>query len=133
MPSSISESGRIGSDGKLRLPMERLNQFFAHHRGEKILLRIEVLEKGTSSAMRGYYFGYIIPTMRTGFMEMGMRYSEQGVDEFLRELPESGCWKGSECRKFTDLTQAEQVEFIEFVRQYAAENLYIYIEDPKLL
>lgn len=133
MASSITETGRVSAEGKLHLPMERLSQFFARHKGEKVLIKIDILTKGTSEAMRGYYWNYIIPTIRKAFYDTGNRMSISETDEFLRELPKSVCWKDDECRSFRDLTKDEQIEFIEFLRQYAAENLYVFIEDPKTL
>ena len=133
MASSISETGRVGSDGKLHLPMERLSQFFRQHKGERILLKVEVLTKGTSEAMRGYYWNYIIPTIRKALYETGERMSEMATEKFLRELPDSVCWKDGECRQFGDMPKSDQIEFIEFLRQYASENLYVFIEDPKTL
>lgn len=37
----ISESGLIGTDGRLRIPMDRVNAWCAEHKGERVVIRFE--------------------------------------------------------------------------------------------
>lgn len=130
--SAIVESGIIGADGNLRLPMDRLRQFFSQHKGERLIVRFEAVKTGTNEAQLGYYFNYILPTIRQAFYETGERMTEDAVDEFLRQ-ESAVCWKDGECRSVRTLTQEEMSDFIDWLKQYAAENLYVYIEEPKTL
>lgn len=130
--SEIVESGIIGADGNLRLPMDRLRQFFSQHKGERLIVRFEAVKTGTNEAQLGYYFNYILPTIRQAFYETGERMTEDAVDEFLRQ-ESAVCWKDGECRSVRTLTQEEMSDFIDWLKQYAAENLYVYIEEPKTL
>lgn len=129
----ISESGLVGADGRLRMPMDRLNAFFAKHKGERVVVRFEAAAPGSSELQLAYYFNYIVPTIQTALWETGERKTEKQVDLWLRQQ----C--GSCYNDYGGLLEARQIsktdfsEFLEWLKQYAAENLYVYIEDPKTL
>lgn len=131
--TKISESGLIGADGKLRMPMDRVNAFFEAHKGERVVVRFESAERGSSELQLAYYFNYVIPTVQTALYETGDRKTERQVDLWLREQC-AVCTSG-----WGDLMEARQMsktdfsEFLEWVKQFAAENLFVYIEDPKTL
>lgn len=132
-PAKISESGIIGTDGKLRLPMDRLNAFFAANKGQRVIVRFEAAAPGSTAAQLAYYFQYIVPTIQTALWETGDRKTEKQVDLWLRQQC-AVCTSG-----WGDLMDARQMsktdfsEFLEWVKQFAAENLYVYIEDPKTI
>lgn len=132
-PAKISESGVIGTDGKLRLPMDRLNAFFAANKGQRVIVRFEAAAPGSTAAQLAYYFQYIVPTIQTALWETGDRKTEKQVDLWLRQQC-AVCTSG-----WGDLMDARQMsktdfsEFLEWVKQFAAENLYVYIEDPKTI
>lgn len=129
----ISESGIVGTDGRLRMPMDRLNAFFAEHKGERVVVRFEAAAPGSTAAQLAYYFNYIIPTIQTALWETGERKTERQTDVWLR----------SQCAVCTsgwgDLMEAGQMsktdfsEFLEWLKQFAAENLSVYIEDPRTI
>ena len=123
----ITESGIIGTDGKLRLPMERINQFGMEHAGERVLVKIEAMERHSSVAAFRYYFGYVIPTVRIALTDLGYRMTEKETHEFLwNEYP-------GEHNPDIDIREspASQVsEYLGWLKQYAAENFHVFIEDP---
>ncbi len=82
----ISSSGNIGNDGKLRMYFGELNQFFAMHKGSRIIARFTVASPGSSEALKGYYFNYVVPTFRSGIWEAGERLTEEQTERRLREL-----------------------------------------------
>lgn len=129
----ISESGIITNNGQLRLPMDRLNVFFAANRGKRIVVRFEAAEPGSSELQLAYYFNYIVPTIQTALWENGDRRTEKQVDLWLRQQCAS-CYND-----YGGLLEARQIskpdfsDFIEWLKQFAAENLYVYIEDPRTL
>ena len=132
-PTKISESGLIGNDGRLRMPMDRVNAFFEAHKGERVIVRFEAAAPGSSELQLAYYFNYVVPTVQTALWETGERMTEKQVDLWLRQR----C--GSCYNDYGGLLEARQMsktdfsEFLEWLKQYAAENLYVYIEDPKTL
>jgi len=130
----IAESGIIGIDGKFRLPMDRLNAYFAENKGKRVMVRFETAEPGTSAALLGYYYNYVVPTIRTALYETGERLTEDQTDAFLlsnypgdtdRADNNGGALYGRQ------LNQRQMLDFLDWLKQYAAENLYVYIEDPK--
>ena len=129
----ISESGIITDNGQLRLPMDRLNAFFAANRGKRVVVRFEAAEPGSSELQLAYYFNYIVPTIQTALWENGDRRTEKQVDLWLRQQCAS-CYND-----YGGLLEARQIskpdfsDFIEWLKQFAAENLYVYIEDPRTL
>lgn len=129
----ISESGIIGPNGQLRMPMDRLNAFFADHKGERVVVRFEAAAPGSTALQLAYYYNYIVPTIQTALLETGERKTERQTDIWLREQCVH-CTSG-----WGDLMEARQMSkndfslFLEWLKQFAAENLYVYIEDPKTL
>lgn len=129
----ISESGIITNNGQLRLPMDRLNAFFAANKGKRVVVRFEAAEPGSTELQLAYYFNYIVPTIQTALWENGDRRTEKQVDLWLRQQCAS-CYND-----YGGLLEARQIskpdfsDFIEWLKQFAAENLYVYIEDPRTL
>lgn len=129
----ISESGIITDNGQLRLPMDRLNAFFAANKGKRVVVRFEAAEPGSSELQLAYYFNYIVPTIQTALWDNGDRRTEKQVDLWLRQQCAS-CYND-----YGGLLEARQIskpdfsDFIEWLKQFAAENLYVYIEDPRTL
>lgn len=131
--NKISESGIITDNGQLRLPMDRLNAFFAANKGKRVVVRFEAAAPGSTELQLAYYFNYIVPTIQTALWENGDRRTEKQVDLWLRQQCAS-CYND-----YGGLLEARQIskpdfsDFIEWLKQFAAENLYVYIEDPRTL
>ena len=129
----ISESGIITDNGQLRMPMDRLNAFFAANKGKRVVVRFEAAEPGSTELQLAYYFNYIVPTIQTALWENGDRRTEKQVDLWLRQQCAS-CYND-----YGGLLEARQIskpdfsDFIEWLKQFAAENLYVYIEDTRTL
>ena len=132
-PTKISESGLIGDDGRLRMPMDRVNAFFAAHKGERVVVRFEAAAPGSSELQLAYYFNYVVPTIQTALWETGERKTEKQVDLWLRQQC-GNCYNDyGELLEARQMSKPDFSEFLEWLKQFAAENLYVYIEDPKTL
>lgn len=81
----ISEAGLVNRSGKLLLPMDRLNEVFAKHPGARVIATFEVVERNTSEAQQGYYYGYVLPAIVDAFHKKGTRMSERRADRWLVE------------------------------------------------
>ena len=100
------------------------------------MVRFETAEPGTSAALLGYYYGYVVPTVRTAFYETGERLTEEQTDAFLLAN-----YPGDTSRNDNNgsalygrqLDQRQMLDFLDWLKQYAAENLYVYIEDPRTI
>lgn len=132
--TKISESGLIGADGKLRMPMDRVNAFFEAHKGERVVVRFESAERGSSALQLAYYYNYILPTVVQALYEQGTRISEERADRWLmEEYPSGGNPDTVSLVCARQLDQCQMSDFLDWLKQYAAENLFVYIEDPKTL
>lgn len=133
----ISESGIITDNGQLRLPMDRLNAFFAANKGKRVVVRFEAATPGSTALQQAYYYNYVVPTIQRAFYEQGTRMTETGVDRWLiRNYPNIGDLYTPDAEPKVigrQLTKTEMADFLEWLKQYAAENLYVYIEDPRTL
>lgn len=133
MTTVINESGFVGTDGKLHLPMDRLNAFFRANKGKRVTIRIEALAPGSTSAQLAYYYNYILPTIQQSFYEQGTRMTEDQTDRMLvGEFPMDVCKADGERAEIArEMNQSQMSEFIGWLKEYAAENLDVYIADPK--
>jgi len=132
MSEKISESGLINQQGQLKMPMDRLNEFFQKHKGKRIIMQIEAVEKGTSMAQIAYWYKYIVPTVQKGLKEMGERKNVRQVDIWLREK----YGEFDENEKLVEpigMSRDSFADMIDAVKQMAAEYLGIYIEDSKAI
>lgn len=125
----ISESGVITVNGQLRMPMDRLNAFFRRHKGERVVVQFEAAVPGSSAAQLAYYYNYILPTIQTALRETGERKSEDQIDRWLLGIYPQDTGAALACQ----LSQTQMSDYLDWLKQYAAENLYVYIEDPKSL
>lgn len=139
---SISAVGAVTKEGKLSMYMGELREFLAANKGKRIVARFEVSEVGSSEALRGYYYNYVVPTMRQAFYDAGERMSERDCEEQLRQMT-SVCFEervdadtgeySAEVLSVAELSDARLVEHIECIKQIAAEEYGVYIEDPRII
>lgn len=138
----ITETGIINDKGGLQMYMGELNQFFSMHKGSRIIARFIVASPGSSEALKGYYFNCVVPTFRAGIWEAGERLTEEQTERRLREVSpimyvervneKTGKYT-YELRTVSDLSNAELIEHIETLKQFAAEVYNTYIDDPKAI
>lgn len=138
----INITGRITSEGKLSLYMHELNAFAQEWKNTRIVATFRVYQPGTSAALRGYYYNYVVPSVRRALWESGERKTEKQTETWLREMspimyreeanPDTGRYT-TELREIADLDNAELMEHIDIIRQFAAENFSIYIDDPNTI
>lgn len=136
----ITATGLINNNGGLQMYMGELNQFFAMYKGSRIIARFSVAMPGSSEALKGYYFNYVVPTLKQGIWEAGERLTEEQTERRLRELSpimyeqtpniDTGKYE-TRLRGIAELSNAELIEHIEHLKQLAAEEYSIYIDDPK--
>lgn len=135
----MTAMGIINNNGGLQMYMGELNQFFSMHKGSRIIARFTVASPGSSEALKGYYFNCVVPTFRSGIWEAGERLTEEQTERRLRELspvmyeqtPDINTGKyETRLRTIAELSNAELIEHIEFLKQLASEEYCLYIADP---
>lgn len=139
MRNEIIVSGMVNKDGKLAMYMAELNDFMRKRKNEMVIARFKTYKKGSSSALRGYYFNYVVPTMKMALWQSGDRKTDSQTEEYLRSISpvtisqesneKTGDYR-TEIRRISDLDNRELIEHIEFIKQMAAEEYSVYIDDP---
>lgn len=138
----ITATGMINNNGGLVMYMGELNQFFAMHKGNRVIARFIVASPGSSAALKAYYFNYVVPTFKAAIWESGERLTEEQIEKRLRELSpimydqiadtETGQYE-TRLKVINELSNAELIEHIEHLKQLAAEEYNTYIDDPKTI
>jgi len=135
----ISISGIVNSDGKLSMYMGELNEFLKENKNHKVVATFVILKKEASDALKGYYFNYVVPTFKNAIWQSGDRKTEEQTETFLRSISpimytskvdEKGNYN-NELKTIHQLSNSELNEHIETLKQIAAEEYGIYIDDPK--
>jgi len=134
----INVFGKTNESGQLQLQPEA-KAFLQSWPNARIVAKFSVLADEPSEALKGYYFHYIVPTMKAALWESGQRMNEKECEAWLRgvsPITHRFDWinsrqYGDAIKEIADLSSAELVEHIEFIRQTAAEEYSIYIEDPQ--
>lgn len=135
----ISVTGKIDNNGNLRMYMDELKQFFRMHKGCRVIAKFMIESQGSSEALKGYYYNCVVPSFQEGMWEAGERLTEEEAEIKMRELSpimlEQEFNNTGKCttrlREISELSNAELVEYIDHLRQIAAEEFSIYIEDPQ--
>lgn len=135
----ILATGTINKNGGLAMYMGEINEFFQMHKSKKVIARFVVVEKEASAALKGYYFNYVVPTFKQAIWQSGDRKTEEQTERFLRELSPimydqtvndiTGKYE-SRLREISELSNPELIDHIDFLKQLASEEYYIYIADP---
>lgn len=130
--NSISEYGIISQSGTLRIPMDRLREFYSANKGKRVVLMLAAYEQGSSEAALGYYFNYCLPTIMQAERELGNRYTLKTIDLQLR-TEFAHCYGDGRIREAREMASSDFTEFLEWLKEYAAENYDVYIEEPKII
>lgn len=122
--------------------MGELNAFFKEWKGARIVARFSVASPGSSEALKGYYFNYVVPTFKQAIWDFGERKTEEQTERFLRELSpvmyeqtpdvKTGRYE-TRLREIRELSNAELIEHIDTLKQIAAEEYSVFIDDPRTL
>ena len=129
--------GQITKDGKVALYMDELRDFARQWKGAKIIATFKVYQPGTSAAMRGYYYNYIVPAVRQALADIGQRMTQEQTEIYLRRLyplmyneqwDDNGNYTQS-LREIKDLDNFEMSCYIDFLKEFADEDLHVYIKD----
>ena len=91
----ITATGTINNNGGLAMYMGELNEFFKGWKGSRIIARFIVASPGSSEALKGYYFNYVVPTFKHAIWEAGERLTEEQTERRLREFPQLCTLNGS--------------------------------------
>ena len=132
-PREISATGVVNNKGGLSLYMGEVNEFLKLHKGERVTVRFIVAPRGSSEALKGYYFNYVVPTVRRALYETGERLTEVQTVMCVAKFDTSTSKYTIHIKEIAEVGNAELIEHIGFIKQFAAEELNTFIEDPKTI
>ena len=64
----ITATGTINQSGGLAMYMGELNEFFKQHKGSRVIARFVVASPGSSAALKGYYFNYVVTKFKAAIL-----------------------------------------------------------------
>lgn len=135
----INVFGKTNESGQLQLQPEA-KAFLQSWPNARIVAKFSILPDEPSEALKGYYFHYIVPTMKAALWESGQRMNEKECEEWLRRYSpitftieyKNGKWNDI-MKEIAELSNAELSEHVEYWKQIAAENYSVYIEEPQTI
>lgn len=141
MKQTYQTLGAVDHKGALKVYRAELDEFLNNHKGKRIILRVEVLGDEPSTSLKAYYYKVVVQAFVQALWESGTRKTCENVEYTLRTfspimLEETFDKDGRvhrRVKRIEDLTSEELCEHIETLKQIAAEDFGIYIEDPRTL
>lgn len=112
---------------------------FGRFKGKDVLILIEEKQELKTYLQVKYLWGLVFPLMKAGFADQGKWFRSNDdcyrflVGEFSHEAivdERSGEILGYYCETLSGMTIKRTIEFIEWLLQYAAENLHIVVPEP---
>lgn len=141
MKQKYQTIGAIDNDGHLKCYKQEMNDFFQQHKGEKVVIKFEVLGDEPSASLKAYYYKVVVPAFVQALWERGTRKTQEDVEYMLRTfspvmIAEEFDKYGNvnrRVRRISEVTHEELCEHVETLKQIAAEEFGLYIEDPRAL
>ncbi len=139
----IAITGKSLSNGKFSIyGKDAMNDYFKSWPNTVFVGYFKVYQPGTSSALRGYYFGKVVPDFRQALLEQGTRLTQEATEEYIRGLSplmvseavnvKTGKYKPV-LRTVADLDTSELYAFIDHLKEIAAEDYNFFIDDPRTI
>lgn len=131
--------GRIEKGGEIVAHWDAIRDFLSSHVGSSVFLRFDIQPKEASERTKNYFFGYIIPEMRSVFhREYGEWLTEEGTYDairrvcplFIKEERKDGKWV-KRYREWEEMDQSETNEAIDWIYQWAAEQFSKVLDYPQ--
>jgi len=141
--NNFTSTGRTNDKGILRIPSKpEMDYFLSQNPNRGIFIQLTVFNPGSSEALRGYFYKKVLPDFQEAYREIGERYTLKETEEKLLGLcpitrldgvDETSGEHYSVLKPVSELNNGELVFFIEHLKQIAAEEFSIYIDDPRTL
>ncbi|NQU54086.1 MAG: hypothetical protein HQ522_16275 [Bacteroidetes bacterium] len=129
-PHKITLLGKIDSTGQVRTDNAQMLNFSKMWENKRITVTIEIEQPGSSGALKGLYYGKLVPEFRQALWDNGERMTEAKTEAYLRSLcpvlwnesvrPGTGEYEAS-LREINDLDNSEFVAYFEHLEEIYAE------------
>lgn len=134
----ITFSGRVDDKGVLYVINRKgFDNELLNFVGKDVTITVNKKVKKRSNPLNAYYWSGVVPILMQRFTELGHRLTKEEVHQFLKmrflkvslSTPE-GEYLGDRIKSTTELGNAEFMDYLEQIKQFASETLDIYIPDP---
>jgi len=105
--------------------------------GKEIVLTIERKRKKRSNEQNAYLWGVVYPILKDGFYQIGYKLTTEQVHELMKQtfvkedlINESTGEVKTITGHTSNLTTSQFMEYLADIKQFAAEELNVYIPDP---
>lgn len=125
----VNVTGRV-YNGKMYIHDKvELAEYCRQNEGERVMVMVETIGNEPSSAFIGLYRGKVLKDIQQGFYNLGDRRSTEYLDAMLRRSwPMITQNDEGEDKEVEQMNTYELNGFMEFVKQYAAENLGVIVD-----
>lgn len=134
-----SVTGAVSKTGTLMIAsMAQMNDFFSQWKGAKVVGSFQVYESGSSEAIKGLYYNKFVPDFRKARWDNGERATKAETEKWMRELcpvcmeesvdEKTGKYT-ARLREINELSNQEMVWLLEHLKQIAAEEFCLFIDD----
>lgn len=136
---TLTLTGKVNSNGELLMYQGELQEFLKQWKDERVSVTFTIIQRNCSTTLKGYYYQCVVPQMQKALWENGERMTKDDTDKFLRknspicyeETPMADKGYHQRIKDIHELSNAEMIEHIETIKQLAAEEYGVYIEDPR--
>jgi hypothetical protein len=135
----MKHRGTIKPDGSLVVKARSLFdeglRLMAREKDLAVIIEVKPEKKYRSVFQNSYYWGIVITSIATRLRELGHDVDKDLTHEFLKgKFLYTEMVTDTEVvkipRKTSELTTTEFEEYVEMVKQFAAETLNVFIPDP---
>ena len=105
---------------------DEMRDFLRRNKGRRIIVTLEAHDKGSTPAQLAYYRLKILPDLQEAFRKLGNRMTIEDVEELML----SEYYKQI---RIPELDKEDMSDWIDFLKQYAAENLFTFIDDYRTI
>ena len=141
MESEMKHNAVITPQGALRIynrPLfEEDVRAMSREKDLAVTIEVKLKKRVRSDVQNAYYWGVVVAMISERFRELGHDVDRDLTHEFLKgrflysELTDPSTGEVMRIpKKTSDLATQEFIEYLEHIKQFAAETLDIYIPDP---
>lgn len=134
-------TGETDSEGNLFIHgKDMLKNYCEKHPDSKFTIQMERVDIESGSGLLRFYYVHILPQVQEGFKTTGAHYTLKEIDQLLRsqycgtvEEVYEGDKLIKRLKNINDVDKESVLYFFDYVRIYCAENLNMFIQEPRVL
>ena len=125
-------------NGTIKSQRKPLAEAIASFEGKEIEITISKAKKKRSNPQNSYYWGVVIPIVKSGLVDIGYKMTSERTHDFLKERflkedlvnEETGEVIGTVSKSTAELTTSQFMDYLAEIQQFSAEFLGVQIPDP---